>query len=36
MIKESKYFSDVMKKHFKKEILMTKRDNHFEKYRDFT
>ena len=25
MIKENKYFSDVMKKHFKKELLMTKK-----------
>ena len=27
MIEESKYRSDVIKKHFSKEILMTKEDN---------
>ena len=27
MIKESKYCSDVMKKHFNKELVMTKEDN---------
>ena len=27
IIKESKYCSDVMRKHFKKELLMTKKDN---------
>ena len=27
MIKESKYCSDVMKKHFNKELVMTKKDN---------
>ena len=27
MIKESKYCSDVMKKHFNKELVMTKNDN---------
>ena len=27
MIKESKYCSEVMKKHFKKELVMTKEDN---------
>ena len=27
VIDESKYFSDVMKKHFNKEIVMTKTDN---------
>ena len=27
MIEESKYCSDVMKKHFNKELLMTKNDN---------
>ena len=27
MIKESKYSSDVMKKHFNKELVMTKKDN---------
>ena len=26
MIKESKYYSDVMKKHFNKELVMTKED----------
>ena len=31
MIEESKYCSDVMKKHFNKELVMTKDDNkHFE------
>ena len=33
MIKESKYCSDVMKKHFNEELLMTKEDNEdFENY----
>ena len=27
IIKESKYCSDVMRKHFHKELLMTKKDN---------
>ena len=27
MIEESKYCSDVMKKHFNKELVMTKKDN---------
>ena len=27
MIKESKYCSEVMKKHFNKELVMTKEDN---------
>ena len=27
MIKEGRYYSDVMKKHFKKELVMTKEDN---------
>ena len=27
MIEESKYCNDVMKKHFKKELVMTKKDN---------
>ena len=27
MIKESKYCSDVMKKHFNKELAMTKKDD---------
>ena len=27
MIEESKYCSDVMKKHFNKELVMTKEDN---------
>ena len=27
MIKESKYCSDVMKKHFNKELVMTKKDD---------
>ena len=27
MIEESKYCSNVMKKHFHKELLMTKKDN---------
>ena len=27
MIEESEYCSDVMKKHFNKELLMTKKDN---------
>ena len=27
MIEESKYCSDVMKKHFKKQLVMTKEDN---------
>ena len=27
MIEESKYCSDAMKKHFKKELVMTKKDN---------
>ena len=27
IIKESKYCSDVMRKHFKKELLMNKKDN---------
>ena len=27
MIEESKYCSDLMKKHFNKELLMTKKDN---------
>ena len=27
MIEESKYCSDVMKKHFKKEFVMFKKDN---------
>ena len=27
MIKESKYCSDAMKKHFNKELMMTKEDN---------
>ena len=27
MIKESKYGSDIMKKHFSKELVMTKEDN---------
>ena len=27
MIEESKYSSDVMEKHFNKELLMTKEDN---------
>ena len=27
MIKESNYCSDVMKKHFNKELVMTKEDN---------
>ena len=27
MIKESKYCSDVIKKHFNKELVMTKEDN---------
>ena len=32
MIKESKYYSDMMKKHFNKKLAMTKRDNEdFEK-----
>ena len=29
MIKESKYCSDVMKKHFNKELVMTKEDNDY-------
>ena len=33
MIKESKYCSDVMKKDFNKELVMTKKDNeHFKNY----
>ena len=31
MIKESKYFSDKMKKHFNKNLAMTKRDDNDEK-----
>ena len=27
MVEKSKYFSDVMKKHFNKELVMTKKDN---------
>ena len=27
MIKESKYCTDIMKKHFNKELVMTKKDN---------
>ena len=27
MIEESKYCSDVMKKHFNKELVITKKDN---------
>ena len=27
MIEESKYCSDVIKKHFNKELVMTKKDN---------
>ena len=27
MIEESKYCSDMMKKHFNKELVMTKKDN---------
>ena len=27
MIKESKYFTDIMKKHFNKQLVMTKEDN---------
>ena len=27
MIEESKYWSEVMKKHFSKELVMTKEDN---------
>ena len=31
MIEESKYCSDVMKKHFNKELMVTKQDNeHFK------
>ena len=29
MIEESKYCSDVMKKHFNKELVMTKEDNEY-------
>ena len=33
MIEESKYCSDAMKKHFSKELVMTKEDNEdFENY----
>ena len=34
MIEESKYCSDVMKKHFNKELVMTKEDN--ENFKDST
>ena len=34
MIEESKYCSDVMKKHFNKELVMTKEDN--ENFKKFT
>ena len=27
MVEQSKYFSDVIKKHFNKELVMTKNDN---------
>ena len=27
MVEQSKYCSDVMKKHFKEELVMTKKDN---------
>ena len=27
MIEESNYYSDVMKKHFKRQLVMTKKDN---------
>ena len=31
MLGKSKYYRDVMEKHFKKELVMTKKDNeHFE------
>ena len=29
MIKQSKYYSDVMEKHFNKEVVMTKKDNEY-------
>ena len=29
MIEESKYCSEVMKKHFNKELVMTKEDNQY-------
>ena len=34
MMEESKYCSDVMKKHFNKELVMTKEDN--EKFKNST
>ena len=34
MIEESKYCSDVMKKHFNKELVMAKKDN--EDFKTFT
>ena len=27
MIEKSKYYTDIIKKHFNKELLMTKKDN---------
>ena len=33
MIEESEYFTDIMKKHFNKELVMNKRDN--EDFEDF-
>ena len=34
MIKESKYYSDVVKNHLNKELVITKEDN--EEFKDFT
>ena len=34
MIKESKYYSDVVKKHLNKELVINKEDN--EEFKNFT